>query len=130
MPEKLDLGAFEHGLSVSNTYLFNVSLPGLACVCDKSRTGRRQVVPGAFPFTQLDGGGRGTVFLTAALRVRGWTGREAAALALTSDHTAGGKRGPETPTGPPGRFILEIYKCSSDVFGMRLLDSQGNVVRK
>lgn len=51
---KLGLGALEHGLSVANTYLFKVLLPGLACVCDKSGPGRRQVVPGAFPFTQLD----------------------------------------------------------------------------
>lgn len=100
VPGRLDLGAFEHGLSVANTYLFYVSLPGLACVCDKSHTGRRQVVPGAFPFTQLEVGGRGMVFLAAALWVKGWTGREAAALAPTSDHAMGGKDGPETPAAP------------------------------
>ena len=57
-----------------------------------------------------------------------WEG--AAALALTSDHGMGGKGGPDTPASLPGRYVLEIYKCSSDVFGKRLLDLQGNLVRK
>lgn len=70
------------------------------------------------------------VLLAATLRVRGWIGREAAAFPLRSGPRAGGKGGPETPTGPPGHFILQTYKCSSDVFGVRLLDSQGNLVRK
>lgn len=73
------------------------------------------------------------VFLAAALRATGWTGREAAALPLTPDPTAGGKRGPQTPAGPPGHFILEIYKCSRGVFGVRVTGSQvrkGSRVRK
>lgn len=36
MPEQRDLGAHGHGLLVANACLFNISLPGLACVCDKS----------------------------------------------------------------------------------------------
>lgn len=36
VPEPRDFGARQHGLSVANTRLFNVSLPGLACVCGKA----------------------------------------------------------------------------------------------
>lgn len=103
--------------------MFSCQVWPVSVISPTQAGGRLCLEPSLSPSWKMEGKGR-------CFWVRGWMGREIAALMLTSDCSVGRKGGPETHTGPPGHFAIEIYKCSSDVFGVRLLDSQWNLVIK
>lgn len=99
-----DLGAHQHGLGVANTRLFNVPLPGLACVCGE-------------PTEAAAGWARSFPFHPVGQRTGFWWGAAALAPALTAQWR---EKPPPKTSSPnlllsPGHLVLQTYKCSSVV---------------
>lgn len=95
LPEKLDFGAFEHDLSVAKSIclMFSCQVWPVSVISPTLLGGRLCLEPSLSPSWKVESKGR-------CFWVRGWMGREAAALVLLPDCSVGGKGGPDTPLVP------------------------------